>query len=407
MALEKVICELLLGQTEVVLAAIDQGDPKIVAGLESKLATGEDPLTAFYTFTEQWLEEEIVPYFRDLSPETLSPKAYFNNPSVQQYLEQLEPDSFTTDNSFASPALLSTATESETPMVHSSAALPDRPLTSTVPSRRGRSPRRSRDDVFPSADNSSGLAVTTLSPAIAYDTHSLGTNGIGGDSTSNGFSSNSAPESTSKHKSPRRRKKRVTIKPVRFGIFLLCLAGIVGGATALIINRTGDPLGGLLEDPLDVFLDQPSEFIPDEATSRNLILSQPNFNQQVGQMVVQGWLDSKKLAFGQNYDVGALQSVLAPNLLAQQRGRAQRDQAQKVYHQYEHKLQILAYQVNPQDPNRATVTARVEEISQPFTLGNQQQKGSATKDDLTVRYQLVRHQGVWKIDQIQVVNGPR
>ncbi|WLT37797.1 ARC6/PARC6 family protein [Synechocystis sp. B12] len=179
------------------------------------------------------------------------------------------------------------------------------------------------------------------------------------------------------------------------------------GATALIINRTGDPLGGLLEDPLDVFLDQPSEFIPDEATSRNLILSQPNFNQQVGQMVVQGWLDSKKLAFGQNYDVGALQSVLAPNLLAQQRGQAQRDQAQKVYHQYEHKLQILAYQVNPQDPNRATVTARVEEISQPFTLGNQQQKGSATKDDLTVRYQLVRHQGVWKIDQIQVVNGPR
>lgn len=104
----------------------------------------------------------------------------------------------------------------------------------------------------------------------------------------------------------------MTIKPVRFGIFLLCLAGIVGGATALIINRTGDPLGGLLEDPLDVFLDQPSEFIPDEATSRNLILSQPNFNQQVGQMVVQGWLDSKKLAFGQNYDVGALQSVLAP-----------------------------------------------------------------------------------------------
>ena len=133
----------------------------------------------------------------------------------------------------------------------------------------------------------------------------------------------------------------------------------------------------------------------------------PEFDGQSEQMVVQNWLDSKKLAFGKNYDVGALQNVLAPNLLAQQQGRAQRDQSQKIYHQYEHKLRILAYQVNPQNPNRATVTARVEEISQPFTLGNQQQKGSATKDDLTVRYQLVRHQGVWKIDQIQVVNSPR
>ncbi|QUS61904.1 IMS domain-containing protein [Synechocystis sp. PCC 7338] len=407
LALEKAICELLLGQTEIVLAAIDQGDPKIIAGLESKLAAGEDPLTAFYTFTEQWLEEEIVPYFRDLSPETLSPNAYFNNPSVQHYLEQLEPDSLTTDSSFASPALLSTATESETPMVHSSAALPDRPLAPTVPPRRGRSPRRSRDDVFPSADNVSGLAVTTLAPAIVYDTDSLGTNGISGDGPGNGFSGNSPLEPTSEHKPPRRRKKRVTIKPVRFGIFLLCLAGIVGGATALIINRTADPLGGLLEDPLDVSLHQPSEFIPDEATSRNLILSQPNFSQQVGQMVVQNWLDSKKLAFGQNYDVGALQNVLAPNLLAQQWGRAQRAQSQKIYHQYEHKLQILDYQVSSQDPNRATVTARVEEISQPFTLADQQQKGAATKDNLTVRYELVRHQGVWKIAQIQVVNNPR
>ncbi|AIE75001.1 MULTISPECIES: IMS domain-containing protein [unclassified Synechocystis] len=404
LALEKAICELLLGQTETVLAAIDQGEPKIATSLESKLAAGEDPLTAFYTFTEQWLEEEITPYFSDLSPAVLSLKAYFNNPSVQEYLEQLEPDSLTTDHSFAPDTLPSTATESQTPMVHSSAAFPDRPLAPTAPPRRSRSSRRSRETISSDSDNSPGFSTTTLAPAIAYDSDSLSSNGMGGERPSNGFTVNSSLGSAvPEHKPQRRRKKRVTIKPVRFGIFLLCLAAIVGGTAALVISRTGSPLATLAEDPLDVSLNQASEFIPDDATGRTLILSQPIFSQQVGQLVVQNWLDGKKLAFGPDHDFAALDGVLAPNLLAQQRVRAQQDKAQQRYRQYEHKLEILSYQVDPKNPNQATVTARVEEISQPFSLSNQQANGSATRDDLTVRYQLVRHQGIWKITQIQVV----
>ena len=404
LALEKAICELLLGQTEAVLTAIAREDQKIVANLDEKLREGEDPLIVFYSFTEQWLAEEMTPYFRDLNPGDLSPTAYFNNPSVQKYLEHLDPDSLTPENSFVPEFLPSTVTESETPMVPSSATFSDHASGPNSPRRRGRDSRRSRGDFAPTA---------TLSPAIAQSpTAQYGngfTNGSMGTALDNPASEEFFPgidQEASPQKPPRRRKKRVTINPVRFGIFILFVAGIVGGSAFLILSRTSS-LGTLEGDPLDLSLDQPSEFIPDEAAAKTLILSQPNFTQQVGQLVIQNWLDSKKLAFGQNHNIQALGTVLAPNVLAQQQGRAQADKAQQRYRQYEHKLQILEYKVNPQDPNRATVTARVEEVSQPFSLANQQAQGTATKDDLTVRYQLVRHQGVWKIDQIQVVTTHR
>jgi curved DNA-binding protein CbpA len=394
LTLEKTICELLLGQTEAVLTAIAQEDQKIVANLEEKLGEGQDPLTVFYSFTEQWLAEEIVPYFQDLGPDDLSPDGYFNNSSVQQYLEQLEPESLTPEPSFVPEFLPITTTESETPMVHSSAAFPDHAPVPTATPRRDRGKKRSRGDFAPTA---------TLSPAIADNGNGFEHGNMGLDSAhGNGFLTGITPDS-SPHKPHRRRKKRVTINPIRFGIFVLCLAAIGAGSAFLILSRTSSPLNTLEGDPLDLSLDQPSEFIPDEGTTQALIVSQPEFNQQVGQQVIQNWLTGKKLAFGQNHDFQALQNVLVPSLLAQQQGRAQADKAQQRYRQYEHKLQILDYKVNPQDPNRATVTARVEETSQPFSLANQQANGTGTKDDLTVRYQLVRQQGVWKIAQIQVV----
>ena len=94
---------------------------------------------------------------------------------------------------------------------------------------------------------------------------------------------------------------------------------------------------------------------------------------------------------------------MTPNLLKQQQSRIKQDIAQNRYRQYEHQLKILNYTVNPNDANQATVIARVQEITQPFSQGSKQPNGSPEKDDLTVRYQLVRQQGLWKIDQIQVV----
>jgi len=416
LALENAVCDLLLGQTENLSGALDQvQESKAIATMDAEAEfAGEDNdddsdvLLAFYGFTETWLAQEILPYFQGLTPDSLSLSPYFDDLSVQNQLENLLPDDSPPLDFFSpSHSLPSPDPEPETPMVHSSAAYADDYQPHPPAKRRGHGQRRSINHFRAANTNQSQGTTATLTPP-AY------TNGNGEIVEGNYHGTTVSPENytdlaadavmgasvpTAKR---RRRKKRVKIDPIRFGVFLLCLAGVIGGS-AFLIFRGMSPLGSLEAEQLDLSLNNASEFIPDESTQKTLLLSQGNFTQAVGQQVLQTWLDQKKLAFGEKQDLGALNTILVPNLLKQQQSRIQQDAAQNRYRQYEHQLKILNYTVNPRDPNQATVTARVQEITQFFPRGSTQAKGSPEKDDLTIRYQLVRQQGVWKIAQIQVV----
>ncbi|MEB3161193.1 MAG: IMS domain-containing protein [Synechocystis sp.] len=418
LALENAICDLLLGQTENLFLSLDVvQDPKLIAaiGAGSTLtdADHDEVLLAFYGFAETWLLEEILPYFQGLTPDSLALSAYFDDPSVQHQLDNLSTDDFPPlDLSPPPNPLPSPNSEPETPMVHSSAAYADDypPLPSSH--RRGRGQRRSLNHVRAAhATNAPQGGTATLTPP-AYS------NGNGGTIAGNYYGTPSAPESLSSVPSDhfsnavqdssvpltrrRRRKKRVKINPIRFGAFLLCLAGVMAGS-AFLVFRGVSPLNSLEAEQLDITLNNGSELIPDESTQKSLLLSQPNFTQAVGQQVLQTWLDQKKVAFGEKHDLAALNTILVPSLLTQQQNRIKQDLAQNRYRQYEHQFKILNYTVNPRDPNQATVTARVQEITQLRPQGTTQTAGSSEKDDLTVKYQLVRQQGVWKIAQIQVV----
>jgi hypothetical protein len=119
--------------------------------------------------------------------------------------------------------------------------------------------------------------------------------------------------------------------------------------------------------------------------------------------VIQRWLDQKQLAFGKQHDAAALNTILLPSLLKQQQNRIQRDLAQNLYRQYDHQFNLLSYAVNPRDAAQATVTARVQEVTQAFSQATSTAIAPPSKDDLTVRYDLIRQQGTWKIAKIQVV----
>jgi hypothetical protein len=175
------------------------------------------------------------------------------------------------------------------------------------------------------------------------------------------------------------------------------------GGSAFLIFQGLSPLNSLEAEQLDISLNDAPQLIPDESTQKNLLLTQPNFTQAVGQQVLQTWLDQKKLAFGEKQDLAALNTILGPNLLTQQQSRIKQDIAQNRYRQYEHQFKILNYTVDPDDPNQATVIARVQEITQLLPKKPTPTTASSEKDDLTVKYQLVRQQGIWKIAQIQVV----
>lgn len=416
LALENAICDLLLGQTETLGLSLDYvQDPKAIAaintGEDSESEDGNDALLAFYGFTETWLAAEILPHFRGLTPDNFSLNTYFDDPSVQTQLETLSFDVpppleiFSSSNSLPSPD-----TEPETPMVQSFATYPDDAPPSLPPKRRRQTQRRSLNNLDTANTNHrQGNTATLTAPIFSngngevWAGHPHGANVAPGEyAVPSELSAEPVLGSSVPLTKRRRRKKRVKINPIRFGLFLLGVAGVIGGS-AFLIFQGSSPLGSLEREQLDLTLNNTSEFIPDEATQKTLLLSQSSFTQPVAQQVLQTWLDQKKLAFGEKHDLNALKTILMPNLLTQQQNRIKQDIAQNRYRQYEHQFKILSYTVNPKDANRATVIARVQEISQSFSPGSKQPNASPAKDDLTVRYQLVRQPGQWKIDQIQVV----
>ncbi|MEB3226850.1 MAG: IMS domain-containing protein [Synechocystis sp.] len=422
LALENAICGLLLGQTENLSLVLDTiQETKAIAALNADNKGTDDEgdensdnsnvLLAFYQFTESWLTREILPYFLDLGPDSLSLNAYFDDPFVQDQLDHLLDDTPPLD--FPPPpstSLPSANPETETPMVHSSVAYTDDYHPHAPTTRKGRHQRRSRQELQSGNATHSPGNTATLTPLVpSPDTADAeGEHYFGELTRPEGYGTPPEdpfnPELNDSVLLPfrRRRKKRIKIKPVRFGLFLLCLAGIIGGS-AFWLLRGFSPLPALEGEQLNISLNEGSEFIPDTATQNTLLLTQTNFTQAVGQQVLQSWLDQKKVAFGDSHDLAALNAVLAPGLLKQQQYQIKQDIAQNQYRQYEHQFKLLNYEVNPQDPSQATVIARVQETSQRFPTGSTQGIGSPAQDDLTVRYQLVRHQGRWKIAQIRVV----
>ncbi|MGQ9837937.1 MAG: SH3 domain-containing protein [Cyanobacteriota bacterium] len=88
--LEQAICSLLLGCTEEALQHLQLTQEKeALQFIEEHSAGSPDQLPGLCRFTEKWFEVEVFPEFRDLETAQASLQAYFDNPQVQAYLEEM------------------------------------------------------------------------------------------------------------------------------------------------------------------------------------------------------------------------------------------------------------------------------------------------------------------------------
>jgi hypothetical protein len=162
------------------------------------------------------------------------------------------------------------------------------------------------------------------------------------------------------------------------------------------------PLNALQADQLEIGLNQPVLEFPSTASATAHLIPQGELTNDVASEVIQGWLLSKSKAFGQDHEITALSSILVEPLLSQWQGRATRDKQKGIYRKYDHKVEIKSLKFDPNNPNRATIQARVQEGTKYFTANSNAKPNKLQNDDLLVRYQLIRQNDQWRISAIAV-----
>ncbi|MEN9202011.1 MAG: SH3 domain-containing protein [Thermostichus sp. DG_1_6_bins_120] len=96
--LEQAICSLLLGRTEEALQHLQMArrgsgteslEEEALQFIQEHSAGSPDLLPGLCRFTEKWFEVEVFPEFRGLETAQASLQAYFDNPQVQAYLDEM------------------------------------------------------------------------------------------------------------------------------------------------------------------------------------------------------------------------------------------------------------------------------------------------------------------------------
>ncbi len=102
-----------------------------------------------------------------------------------------------------------------------------------------------------------------------------------------------------------------------------------------------------------------------------------------------------------NYDNSKLEQILTGSALTQWQLIAQQVRAEKSYRKYEHEVKVESVNTLGTDSQRAVVEATVKESTKFYEHG---QIKNTTDEKLRVRYDLIRKEGVWRIQSMSVAN---
>jgi curved DNA-binding protein CbpA len=382
--LEQAVCAMLLGQTEEASRAIDLSqEVESIAFIQEHSQGSPDLLPGLCLYSERWLQNEVFPHFRDLAHKPASLKEYFADEDVQSYLEELpsEPEAVVPRIPYPSPRAVSTATEPR--------------LTLT----------QNRDY------QSNGAASTAVidppevvEPPIVVD----GDGGTppprdrrGDDPIWVGGEPRRSPSSESRR--PRGRSPRLD------RLLLLMALGLLGVAlVAFLINwllrrspyqpapaSSAPASPSVVVTPVRPISPALTQVAPSPSPAATGTL-----NTEGAQTLIKTWLTAKAAAMGETRAVDQFTKVLTGEALAQWQKWAADDKANNAHIKYEHaSVTVNSVQMNPDNPDQATVEAIVSEKKESYRNG--QPDGGAATSELQIRYSLVRQNGQWLIQAIE------
>lgn len=433
--LEQSLCALLLGQTEEATRVLEMSQEyEALAFIREKSQDSPDLLPGLCLYGEQWLQQEVFPHFRDLTRQQASLKDYFADQQVQGYLEALPTDAETTNEwavinhqPFPQPQAnnprrrRSNSTGAAQQFNHSStpdpelpeAPIRERPENSHFPPPRG--------NASPT-DTSSGSKKPEI-PVVQFPTtESLDR---GNNHHTNGSKSAAAHSQTQKRRqrkptqaniqeqvldrqrySQRRRSFAQTLEgktrlvwTVFFSLAGILVFWLLVSTTFGWISNLFFPKASLPGGKLAVQLNQPPIPIPDRNSKPQAPAGQ--LTTGTAEEVIQTWLSTKAAALGPSHEIDGLEQILVGSALSQWRLIAQQNRAENRYRKYDHNLKVESVDKTESDPNRAAVKATVKEITKFYENG---QLKKSSEENLRVRYDLIRREGLWRIQSMSVVN---
>ncbi|MEB3269471.1 MAG: IMS domain-containing protein [Leptolyngbya sp.] len=392
--LEQAVCALLLGQTEEASRALELSQEyEPLAFIREHSQGAPDRLPGLCLYGERWLREEVFPHFRDLASHQTGLKDYFADPQVQAYLEALPagdrdrvPQGQTVTKRDRAPATVTEGDYGTTAGAVSTAPSP--PWTggnTTYPTTLPHRPEEVVDDSPIIAER-----VSQLSPEGRLD-------------SPNGSAPAPPPSPSPAVMPSQRRGRRPAPRWDRLaGVAIVGIFGV--GVLGFVTMRTvGWLLAGFggprLERPaLDINLAEPPLAIPPPVALEPEVSA-----EEVAATTINNWLAAKREALGQGRNVGSLETILVDPVLSQWLNRVQGTAEANWYWEYDHTVDILKVEPNDPDADALVVEAQIREKGDFYEFG--QRNGAESYDTtLTMRYDLVRQDGQWFVQDINELN---
>lgn len=420
--LEQSLCALLMGQTEEATRVLELSQEyEALAFIREKSQDSPDLLPGLCLYSEQWLQQEVFPHFRDLAKQQASLKDYFADRQVQAYLESLPTDAQITNEwaginhqSFPQPNINHsrhhTNNSTEIQQYHHPTSNPELPETHIRPQPESTQVSIPRWN-HPPTDERAGNQTSQIPSTAATPNRRP-------------HLANGTPTATTNHQSPKRRRRKPSTNsiPQRFiqsqanflsslnpktrlvWLVLFSLGGLL--VVALLVSTTFSVVKNIFfsspsldGEQLAIELNQPPITIPDPNSQTES--SKEELTKQTAKKVIETWLSAKAAALGQNHEIDGLNEILTGAVLSQWQSVAQQEQEEKRYRQYKHNVEIVAVSKKGTDQNSVFIDAKVQEVTH-FYQNSLQKKSSDEK--LRVRYDLVRKQNKWLIQRMSVVS---
>ena len=452
LSLEQGMCSLLLGQPEAAMNFVQQSqDQEAITYIKESSNGAPDIIPGLYLYTEQWLQHEVFPYFRDLKEETVSLEQYFNDEGVQAKLSELEPELPAVDATSEDPEVeakwqrwLSDSTMPAAQGAEPTAANPVAKVDAQKETEFDLSQAFSESQNSETEDTSGSNWFDSMASDDSATSEEADLSDLSwgqdlkveesptpvkqprvkkarpaqprpaGASRSNVAASKSAQGQSTKptakkvRKPVAKRQDEQKKKWVMWGAALLLGLGVVWGALAI---------GKLFQPKSDTPEPEPS---PTESVSES---SEPSssestepaetpvvedgepettaLTQDAAQEIIQAWQKVKADALGKEHQVNSLNQILVEPELSRWQYSANVSQDEGKYTKYELKsLVVESFEL--ESPTVALVRAKIEETRDDF-LNDSETPLASLSDSYQVDYRLELVEGKWRIQRMDVV----
>jgi ARC6-like, IMS domain/DnaJ domain len=419
--IEQALCYLLLGQTKEAQNALERSqDRESLEYIRKNSTTSEDLLLGLCRYSELWFQSQVFPHFADLAHHKASLQGYFDNRQVQAYLDDLPPAS-------GDLSLFNETSGDLTPFanVPASVALPafgtpssptfgtakpidqsqvDLPLMERSVVTRPTIPPGAGDNVVPferphkkraSVPDAIFMEGSNLQSGLPLSEPPLGEGNL------------AAIESTAlthRPKSAITRRKRW--RPI---LLRQALIGFGGLLAAIALVMTAHNI--LKTNKASVEFANSKKFSPPSAPiEKAAVTTLPKTEVAAvtdskltianAQVLVESWLQAKGKALSDQYDVAALDQILADPALTRAKQRAKEAKADGAYWEHQHIVKVNAIS---NSPNGGVIEATVNEISQFYAANKQLVNSNSYNKNVRLRYFLVNNNGRWLIKDMTVI----